>query len=252
MPTTWGLHTPGFGSVWSKSPTRTTMKTRTFACLAGLVLATAAQAGTPAIQTAPPPAAGLWQWFIGGSVGYLTDFDEPIYGLQVGAEYQAPGSTASHAIYLEIGYTGDDADENHVSNLPGGISWKASADLDIIPITVNYKYQAAFTDRLNGYVGLGVGVAMLDTSVDWKWSQALPPPNNTGSGSDDDSDVVFYSHLFAGLSYDVTDSFGIFAGVRYILMDDGDLEANLFGDSLNYEAGIDGDVVVEIGMRYLF
>jgi opacity protein-like surface antigen len=230
------------------------MKTKTFACLAGLALATAAQAGTPATEMAPAPESGLWQWFIGGSVGYLTDLEEAMYGLQVGMEYQTPGAQASHAIYLEVGYTQDDASYSDVptAGTTGGISRYGSLDLDIIPITLNYKYQAAFTDRLNGYVGLGVGVAILDSSLDWSWSQAVLPPNNTGSGSDDDSEVVFYSQVFAGVAYDVTDSFEIFAGVRYILMDNEDLKADIKNESISYEAGIDGDVLVELGMRYRF
>jgi opacity protein-like surface antigen len=230
------------------------MKTKTFACLAGFVLATAAQAGTPTTEMAPAPESGLWQWFIGGSVGYLTDLEEAIYGLQAGMEYQTPGSPASHAIYLEVGYTQDEASYSDVPipGITGGITRNASLDLDIIPITLNYKYQAAFTDRLNAYVGLGAGLAILDSSVDWSWSQALAPPNNTGSGSDDDSEVVFFGNLFAGLSYDVSDSFEIFAGVRYIFMDNEDLEVDIAGDCICYEAGIDGDVLIELGMRYRF
>ncbi len=228
------------------------MKTKTFACLAGLVLATAAQAGTPATEMAPAPESGLWQWFIGGSVGYLNDLDEAMYGLQLGMEYQTAGSPASHAIYLEVGYTQDDASGSETADLPGAISWEASADLDIIPITLNYKYQAALADRLNGYAGLGAGVAVLDSSVDWRWSQAVAPPNNTGGGSDDDSEVVFYGHVFAGLSYDVSDSLEIFAGVRYLFMDNEDLEVEIASESISYEAGIDGDVLVELGARWRF
>jgi len=236
----------------SKTPTRTTMKTKTFACLAGLVLATAAQAGTPATEMAPAPESGLWQWFIGGSVGYLTDLEEPMYGLQAGMEYQTAGSPASHAVYLEVGYTQDDVSGSETANLPGGVSWDASADLDIIPITLNYKYQTALMDRLNAYAGLGVGIAVLDSSVDWRWSQAVAPPNNTGAGSDDDSEVLFYSHVFAGLSYDVSDSLEIFTGVRYILMDNEDLKVDFAGQSIGYEAGIDGDFLIELGARYRF
>jgi opacity protein-like surface antigen len=228
------------------------MKTKTFACLAGLVLATAAQAGTPTTDMAPAPESGLWKWFIGGSVGYLTDLEEAMYGLQLGMEYQTPGSQAGHALYLEVGYTQDDASGQETANLPGAISWQASADLDIIPITLNYKYQADLTDRLNAYAGLGAGVAILDSSVDWSWSQAVAPPNNTGGGSDDDSEAVFYGHVFAGLSYDVSDSFEIFAGVRYIFMDNKNLEVDFAGESIGYEAGIDGDVLIELGARYRF
>lgn len=229
------------------------MKTTTFACLAGLSLASAAQAGTPAIETAPAPATGLWQWFIGGSVGYLTDLEEEMYNLQLGMEYRTPDERASHAIYLEVGFTQDEAGYCNDSDLPGGISSEVSIDLDIIPITLNYKYQAAITDRLNWYAGLGVGVAVLDSSYDWSWSQALSNEYaNHGEGSGDDNDVVFYGDVFAGLSYDVSDSFEVFGGVRYILMDNQDWGYDDNGVSYAYEGGIDGDVLVELGARYRF
>jgi opacity protein-like surface antigen len=228
------------------------MKTKMFACLAGLALATAAQAGTYNTEVAPAPETSLWQWFIGGSAGYLTDLDEAMYGLQVGLEYQAPGARDSHAIYLEVGYTNDEASYRDVPGRPGAASRYASLDLDIVPITLNYKYQTTITGRLNGYAGLGAGIAIMDSSLDWSWNRALLPPNDTGSGSDDESDVVFYGHLFAGLSCNVTDSFEIFTGVRYIFMDNEDLKADIAGQTLSYDAGIDGDVLVELGMRYRF
>lgn len=230
------------------------MKTKTFACLAGLALATAAQAGTPATVMAPAPESGLWQWFSGGSVGYLTDLDEAMYGLQVGMEYQTADARASHAIYLEVGYTQDDASYRDVppAGMTGGISRYASLDLDIIPITLNYKYEAAITDRLNWYVGLGLGIAILDSSYKWGWTQAVMPPNNTGNGRGDDSEVVFYGNVFSGLAYDMSDSFEIFAGLRYIFMDNEDVNVRVAGESVRYEAGIDGDVLIELGARYRF
>ncbi len=135
---------------------------------------------------------------------------------------------------------------------PAESAGRYSNDLNIIPITLNYKYQAALTDRLNGFIGLGAGVAILDSSSDWSWSQAVPPPNNSGSGSDDDSEAVFYGNLFAGFSYDVSDSFEIFVGARYIFMDNEDMAIDFAGQSINYEAGIDEDMLVELGARYRF
>jgi opacity protein-like surface antigen len=231
------------------------MKTKTFACLAGISLATAAQAGTPAIETAPATSAGLWQWFVGASAGYLTDLDEGMYGLQAGMEYRPSGERASHAIYLEIGFTQDDASYSNVPapGTTGGITADASIDLDIIPITLNYRYQSAITDRLNWHAGLGLGVAILDSSYDWSWSQVVAPPYpSSGKGDGDDSDVVFFGDVFAGLSYDVSESFCIIAGVRYIFMDNKDWEIEQKGVSYAYEGGIDGDVLVEIGARYRF
>jgi hypothetical protein len=229
------------------------MKTTAFACLAGLALVTAARAGISTTVMAPASGGGLWEWFIGGSAGYLTDLEEGMYGLQVGVENQNPGGRVGHAVFLEVGFTQDDADYKLVPppGVAGGRTEEASIDLDIIPITLNYKCEIAFTNRLNGYVGLGLGVAVVDSSYDWSWIQALPPPNGHKGGSDEQTDVRFYGDVFAGLSYDVSESFELFAGVRYIFMDEDEQDINVTGVS-DYNEGINGDVLIELGARYHF
>ena len=176
-----------------------------------------------------------------------------MYGLQVGVENQNPGGRVGHAVFLEVGFTQDDADYKLVPppGVAGGRTEEASIDLDIIPITLNYKCEIAFTNRLNGYVGLGLGVAVVDSSYDWSWIQALPPPNGHKGGSDEQTDVRFYGDVFAGLSYDVSESFELFAGVRYIFMDEDEQDINVTGVS-DYNEGINGDVLIELGARYHF
>ena len=125
------------------------MKTKAFTFLAGLALVTAARAGTPEVAAPPVPSAGLWEWFIGGSAGYLTDLNEGMYGLQVGMDYKSPEIRGTQSIYLEVAFTQDEENYAFDSRLPGGISERASIDLNIIPITLNYKYEAPITERLN-------------------------------------------------------------------------------------------------------
>jgi hypothetical protein len=226
------------------------MNTKAITMWAGLALVTAAQAGTPSTTVAPPPSPGLWQWFAGGSVGYLTDLDEEMYSLQAGAEYQAPGASGSQAFYLQVGFAQQDTDYNFISSLPGGVSETTNIDVDIIPITLNYKYQAPLAGRLSGYAGLGLGVAILDGSYDWSWTQgSVPPPNNAGGGRGSQTDVRFYGEVFAGLSYKVCEAFEVFGGVRYIFMDDVD---EPMGRIFNYTAGINNDVLIELGGRIRF
>lgn len=229
------------------------METIASTLLAGLALVTVAQAGTPSSATTPAPSSGLWEWFAGGSVGYLTQADEEMYSLHAGMEYKNPGDRATHAIYLQVGFTQDDASYNY-SPPPattGGITLKASIDLDIIPITLNYKYEAALTDRLNYFLGLGLGIAILDSSYDWSSTQALPPPYGQGGGSEDQTDVRFYGEVFAGLTYDVCAYFELYAGVRYIFMDDVDRNIDVFHAS-DYTAGINNDLLLEVGARFNF
>lgn len=204
-------------------------------------------------MTSPAPSGGIWEWFAGGSAGYLTDLDEGMYGLQVGMEYRNPGARGTHAIYLEVGFTQDDASyDSSAWTPPGGTVEMAQIDLNIIPITLNYKYKAPLTDRLNCFLGLGLGVAIVDSAYHWSWTQVVAPPGPfEGSGNDDQTNVRFYGDVFAGLSFDVSDSFEVYTGVRYILMDEQDRDIDVTGVS-DYSEGINGDVMIELGAIYHF
>jgi len=67
----------------------------------------------------------------------------------------------------------------------------------------------------------------------------------------DETEVRFYSHIFAGLTYNMSESFELFGGVRYIIMDDLDVPVEFTGAS-DYTAGIDGDILIELGARFNF
>ena len=229
------------------------LKTTAFTLLAGFSLATTVAAGTPAAVTTPP-SVGLWTWFAGGSVGYLTEAEHPMYSLNLGMEYKQPGAQASHSIYLQVGFAQDDANFHYPPpRIVGGKMDDSSIDMDIIPITLDYKYEGALTGRLNYYAGFGLGIAIVHTSCDWNWQlpYPVPPPNPTsGKGTDDRTDVRFYGEIFAGLSYNVTDAFQIYAGARYILMDNVDRNDHVTGAS--YDVGINNNVLLELGLRYHF
>lgn len=226
------------------------MKTKAFTLFAGLALVMTARAGTEAAP-APAPESSLWQWFVGGSGGYVTDFDAGMYNLQAGMEYRNPADKGSHAFYLEVGFTQDDANYRYNPGIPGGIQEQASIDMNLVPITFNYKYEAPIAEHFKWYAGLGLGIAILDTSYDWKWTQAVPPPNRHREGSEDQTNVRFYGDVFAGLAYEVNPSFEIFLGGRYIFMDEVDHHINVKGAG-DYEEGINGDALIELGARFYF
>ena len=174
------------------------LKTTAFTLLAGFAFATTAGAGTPAPVT-PPPSVGLWTWFAGGSVGYLTDLEQPMYSLNLGMEYQRPGASGSHSNYLQVGYAEDDASYGYHPGIAGAKSADASIDMHIIPITLDYKYEGTLSGRLNYYAGLGLGIAVVETSCNWSWSQALPPPYGVGSDSSDRMAAqLFFCKSFQG------------------------------------------------------
>ena len=206
------------------------MKNTTLTLLTGLALAATSQAGTSYSPKGkevipPPPEPCLWSWFAGGSVGYITgDWDEEIYTLQLGAEYKCPTSNCSHAIFLEVGYTEKDESFGFDTQF-GGLD----IETEIIPITLNYKYECAINNSLSWYIGAGAGIALVDTE--------LSIPGDSAS----ENETLFYAHIFAGLTYNVSESFEIFGGARYIFMDDPILD-----DSP------DGDIQIELGARFNF
>ena len=214
------------------------MKLTTLATITGLALAATAQAGeeTSAKQVIAPIAALCdWSWFAGGSVGVIDgdDWDEDIYTLHIGKERKCAGDKCSQAIYLEVGFTESDFTESE-----GGVSEEppitTSTDIEIIPITLNYKYECELSHKLNWYAGAGAGIALVD--VDFEES------SSNGSISESDDDTAFYGHIFAGLVYNVSDTIEVFGGARYIFMDD-----VLGGESL-----LDEEVHYELGARYNF
>jgi len=223
------------------------MKTKAYACLVGMALITAAQAGSASSEL---QGSSLWQWFTGGSVGYLTDLDHAMYNVQVGMEYRTPGDQTSHSLYLQLGYTQDDAGYGHAS-APGGVVQSASVDLHIIPVTANYKYEAPLSGNLHYYVGLGVGFVIMNYTNDWTWYQVTAPPFPHGSGTDDQTDVRLYSELFGGLSYNISQSFEFFGGARFDMMSNVDHNVNVIG-APKFNAGINHDFLFELGARYHF
>jgi len=204
--------------------------------LTGLAFSTSAQAGEDysakgAKVVIPAPAPCLWTWFAGGSAGYIAgDWDEEIYTLHVGAELKCPDAACSHAFYLEVGYTEKDR-KFHYFDSSRESRERGYANLEIIPITLNYKYECALTDQLNWYAGAGAGIALVDYEI------------TDGTGRHSDDDTAFYAHVFAGLVYNVSESFEVFGGLRFIFMDD------VFG---GLQSPIDEELHYELGARFNF
>ncbi|MCW1921751.1 porin family protein [Luteolibacter arcticus] len=155
-------------------------------------------------------------WYLGGGVDYMVDSEEPFYNAHLGYDF---GNGSS--LFLESGWLGQEQEPSFL--LPF-----VSADVDIVPITLNYKYEYMFTDAFGLYVGAGLGASSVDVSA--------------GLVSDDE--WVFTAQAFAGLVYNVTPNFEIYAGARYLWMDD----ISLFGANID---DLD-DVGVGAGIRFNF
>lgn len=193
--------------------------------LLSLMLSAPALAGTQSTYEAPPqqPMAQetLWQWFIGGTGGYLFEFDEDIYTLQIGANSPWSFNGWNVALYVEAGWT-----ENHDQSPPPG-PFGGDPDLNIVPILFNVKFEKVLTGGLSAYIGGGAGPSYVESNL------------SSPFGGDD---WVFTAQVFTGLAYHFTDNFEIFAGARYIFFDNPD-----FGG-----VSLDDDVMVEGGLRFHF
>lgn len=225
------------------------MKTTILPLLTAFALTSAVQAGSDYSAKAMPQAAApscLWTWFAGGSGGYLSgDWDEDIYTLHLGAERKCTGSDASHAVYLEVGYTEkNDSYDSGLIYQRDKIAVSRFAidyDIEIIPITLNYKYEQTLSGNFNWYVGAGAGIALYDINMSSNFIKVI--------GGNSNDDTVFYAHVFAGVTYNVSESFEIFGGVRYVYMDDPDF---FTGAPIEDGQSPDGDLHIEIGGRFNF
>jgi len=195
-----------------------------------------------AISPAAPPT--LFHWFAGGTVGYMDDYDTEFYSGHIGLDldYQLAGWNT--AVYLEVGYF--NPEECVDSDLLSGYGYgngKGSGydgpdrgssrqcvdiELEVIPVSLNYKLERNLTGNLNVYVGAGAGVAFVDLEV----------------GKESDDDEVFFAQVFAGLLYQVSEAVELYGGARWIYMEDIDV----FGLDLD----MDDDFLAELGARINF
>jgi hypothetical protein len=151
-------------------------------------------------------------WYLGGGVDYMIDSEEPFFNGHLGYDF---GNGSS--LFLESGWMGEEE-----------TIFPVNIDIDIVPITLNYKYEYMFNERFGLYAGLGAGSSLVDISA--------------GFVSDDD--WVFTAQAFAGLVYNVSENFEIYSGVRYLWMDD----VSLFGANID---DLD-DFGVGAGIRFNF
>lgn len=200
-------------------------------------------AGTSGKEVVAEPQPTLLEWFAGGSIGYLTELEEPMYHLHLGQDTSLQFSGWDFAWFAEIGYAEKD-ESGGGSATPGQLppsfdldqldsailNSRGSYDLSIMPITINGKLEREIAENWNVYAGAGVGFAQVDLDVT---EPAL---------SDDDWVLTFQA--FTGVQYDINESWEAYGGARWIYYDDADLG----GLTLD----LDDDFLFELGARYNF
>lgn len=195
---------------------KSTLNLATLVLLGPPVLLTAGEVTTytPTYETAPPVTEHQG-WFFGAGADYMTDADETFYNAHIGYDFGAGNS-----IFLESGWFG--AEERPSFLFP------FTVDVDIVPITLNYKYEYMFSEVFGVYLGFGAGASRISVDV----------------GFADDDDWVFTAQAFAGVIFNVTPNFEVYAGARYMWLDDMDL----FGADID---DLD-DIGVGAGFRFNF
>ena len=210
------------------------------ACFAGDTYVESA----PAPMPAPTPAPSFWNWFVGGSYNYVDGWEDEMWTLHVGTE-KFVGLT-SHGVYLEIGWAGDnwsgsDTDTNVLfEDNFYDVDWKEEEDFDMLPVSLNYKFERPLfsSSSLRYYLGIGGGIVFLD--AEWKLTEEW---NATGGGTDFNqtfkesaSDELWFGQLFAGLAWNITDNFELYGGGRWMF----------------FEGGGGDNPAGELGLRYNF
>jgi opacity protein-like surface antigen len=207
-----------------------------------LILTLPAFAGEPAPAPAPNPC--LLKWFAGGSVGYLTNLEEPMYNIHLGATnscWKFSGWDVS--MFGEVGYTSTDESFYDPYRPFSNNFYDIDVDVDIIPVTFNVKLERAISGNLSSYIGAGIGAAYI----------SLDANSQDPFGDDSDSTWVFTGQVFAGLIYKVNPSFEIYGGARWIYFSDPDFSVNYGIDPQNVDSLVENnDCLLEIGLRYNF
>lgn len=161
----------------------------------------------------------------------VSDVDLNMYSLHFGRSLTCPEGFDLSA-YLEVAWiTGDMDVEGIATNLRTDnelVLFRETLDIDIVPVTINFKAEHNIYGPVGGYLSGGVGYA---------WTNV--------SGSDfDETDGGFYAQLAAGLVWNVTESVDLYGGGRWVYLDSLD-----FGDT---ELALDNQLGWEVGARYKF
>jgi opacity protein-like surface antigen len=194
------------------------MSKKTIVSTCFLLAATASPtfAGEPAPAPAPAPVYDTYRWFVGGGGEYFFDAEQDYWNGHIGYKFSDVSS-----IFLEVGWLGNES-SNSIVNF----------DLDIVPVTINYKYQAKFSENLGWYIGAGLGASNVDIHID------------APAGSVSDDEWAFTAQAFTGLVYEFSPRFEMYLGARYLWADDSEL--------LGFETETVDDVSVGLGMRFNF
>ena len=188
------------------------MKTKLFTLLAGLGLASSANAQFSSGQ------GGL---MLGG--GYLEDPGKAYAFAQIrGSFYE--DDRVTHTAFLEIlGHT-DDAVLEYIGR--GGNLFREDGDISFFNVTANYEFELKLFGPFAFFAGAGIGMEFV--SLDDRFDYSV------------DSDTNFVAQAFGGLRANFPNGFTAQIGARHLMREDFALLGDQFvtNDSWAYEVSL--------------
>ena len=104
----------------------------------------------------------------------------------------------------------------------GGVRATAKAMANVQTLLANFYYDFRNSSNFTPYVGLGLGVAFIEASVD----ASLTTPWGWAAGSVSDSETAFAWNIGAGVAYNINDTVTIDLGYRYLNLGDSKFKFN--------------------------
>jgi hypothetical protein len=161
-------------------------------------------------------AASAAKPYVGAAAGYLIDSEEAFVSARVGFDI-AKTPALTHSLEGEIGFSTDSE---------SGIS------LDLVPVMLNYRATASYTDKIDLYSGFGAGFTALKLDVDYLGYRYK------------ENDTAFSAQTFVGAGFRVSEQVSITLGARYIWINDAEF--------LGYDFEVGDDVAIEAGVHVRF
>jgi hypothetical protein len=251
-----------------------TIPTKSIVAVLG-ALTTASFAGTAKEVILPPPAPTTCNWFTGFTYGqmydvgnsyealavgnannpglYVSELDFDMYTFHIGRDFDFEFLGFRNAAYFEVAYldgemtlagrgrrvTPVEDTDSSVSGLSSSTS-VLNLNVDIVPITFNYKIERTLFGALSAYATVGAGYAFLIADL------------NVGPASLALNGGGFYAQASTGLLYNINEDWEAYGGLRWLHLSSINCNTNNnIGDGFT-GLELDDDFAWEIGVRHNF
>ena len=198
--------------------------------------------------------AGGHGYYIQGSLGFsqLQDTDQSGAPGNVASDYNS-GYNISVAVgkkipawsgfraELELSYSENDADTIDFSGNGAGNEANVDGDISSTSIYANILYDIKTGSKITPYVGAGVGVSFIDSSIAYGGAPVRI----------DDDDTAISAQLIAGAAYKISDTLDLTLDARYSRAFSVELSRVSLGGTAIVEDDFD-NLSLNLGLRFAF